>query len=75
MTRLDEDQSLLLDEGMMAAQVWTLYPCTLGVRAVLISERSGKHQDLFSTYVSVWNEMLAGGPMDKGRSLVAYRME
>ena len=75
MTRFDEDHGLLLDEGMMGAQVRTLYPCTLGVRAMLISEGPGKHEDLFSTPVLVWNEALTSGPVDKGRPFAAHRME
>ena len=74
-TGLDKDHGLLLDEGMMGAQVRTLYPGTLGVHAVLISEGPGKHEDLFSTPVLVWNEALTSGPMDKGRPFVAQRME
>ena len=71
MTRFDKDHGLLLDEGMMGAQVRTLYPGTLGVHAVLISEGPGKHEDLFSTPVLVWNEALTSGPMDKGRAIPA----
>jgi hypothetical protein len=74
-TRLDEDHGLLLDEGMMGAQVRTLYPRPFGVDAVLISKGSRKHENLFSTPVLVWNESLTSGPMDKGRPFVAHRME
>ncbi len=42
---------------------------------MLVSEGPGKHQDLFSTPVLVWNEALTSGPMDKGRPFVAHRME
>ena len=74
-TSLDEDQGLLVDEGIVGAQVRTLYPCTLGVRAVLISEGPGEHEDLLSTPVLVWNEALTSGPVDKGRPFVAHGMK
>ncbi len=75
MTGFDEDHGLLLDERMMGAQVRVLYPCTLRVRAMLILERPGKHEDLLSTPVLVSNEALASGPMNKGGPLLIHRMK
>ncbi len=59
----------------MGAQVRTLYPRALGIGAVLISEGSGKHENLFSTPVLVPNEALTSGPMNKGGPLLIHRMK
>ena len=75
MTSLDEDHSLLLDEGMMTAQVRALDPRALGIRAVLVAEGAGKYEDLLPTPVSVWNEALTGRPEDKSRACAAHRMQ